>query len=502
MDILQNLWGGLQIALLPTNLLYCFIGVSIGNLIGVLPGVGPSATIALLIPLTLHESPVTAIIMLAGIYYGAMYGGTITSVLVNIPGEASSVVTCFDGHQMARNGKAGPALGIAAFGSFIAGTASLIGLMCLASPLSGIALKFGPAEYFGIMCLGLTILSFLTRGSMFKALMMAVLGLFLSYVGMDIFTGQMRFTLGLMELSGGIGLVPMLMGLFGVSEVLLNIESPEDHRDLVKTKMGSLLPSKEDWKNSAKPICRGSLIGFILGIIPGAGVILSPFVSYGVEKKLSRHPEKFGTGAIEGVAGPESANNAAAGGSFIPMFILGVPPNVTIAVLLGAMMIHGMQVGPMLLTEHPELFWGTVASMYIGNVMLLILNVPMIGLWVKILKVPGKILFPLILLFSLIGSYSMNNNLFDVYVMLIFGVFGYLARKYGFEVGPLVLAFVLGDIMEQALRQSLIGSDGSFLVFFQRPISCGALILAALLLLSNFLPSWRKRKSALMTKDI
>ena len=372
--------------------------------------------------------------MLAGIYYGAQYGGTITSILVNIPGEATSVVTCFDGHQMARKGKAGPALGIAAFGSFIAGTASLVGLMCLASPLSRMALKFGPAEYFAIMCLGLTILSFLTRGSMIKALMMAALGLFLSYVGMDIFTGQVRFNLGMMELSGGIGLVPMLMGLFGVSEVLLNIETPEN-RDLMKTQDGLPAPEQGGLETECQAHCQGSLIGFFLGIIPGAGTILAPFVTYGLEKKLSRHPEKFGTGAIEGVAGPESANNAAAGGSFIPMFILGVPPNVTIAVLLGALMIHGMQVGPMLLSEHPELFWGTVASMYIGNVMLLILNIPLIGIWVKILKVPGRILFPLILLFSLIGSFSMNNNIFDVYVMLIFGVFGYLARKFGFRGG-------------------------------------------------------------------
>ena len=410
-------------------------------------------------------------------------------------------MTTFDGYQMAKKGKAGPALGIAAFGSFIAGTLSLAGLMFLAYPLSAIALKFGPAEYFAIMCLGLTILSFLTRGSMIKALMMAALGLFLSYVGMDIFTGQVRFNLGFLELSSGIGLVPMLMGLFGVSEVLMNLESPET-RDFVKAKMGSLLPNREEWKRSAKPIARGSLIGFFLGIIPGAGTILAPFVAYGVEKKLSRHPETFGTGAIEGVAGPESANNAAAGGSFIPMFILGVPPNVTIAVLLGALMIHGMQVGPMLLREHPELFWGTVASMYIGNVMLLILNVPLIGLWVKILKVPGKILFPLILLFSLIGSFSMNNNMFDVFVMLVFGMFGYLARKFDFEVGPLVLAFVLGDMMEQALRQSLIGSDGSFLIFFTRPISAVSLFIAALLLLSNFLPFLKKRKGMLIEKDL
>lgn len=505
MDVMQNLFSGFQIAFQPTNLLYCFIGVFIGNLIGVLPGVGPSATIALLIPLTLHESPVTAIIMLAGIYYGAQYGGTITSVLVNIPGEASSVVTCFDGYQMALKGKAGPALGIAAFGSFIAGTLSLVGLMFLAYPLSSIALKFGPAEYFAIMCLGLTILSFLTRGSMIKALMMAVFGLFLSYVGMDIFTGQIRFGLGMLELSGGIGLVPMLMGLFGVAEVLVNIENPEKS-DFVQAKVGSLLPNTEEWKDSLPSIGRGSLIGFFLGIIPGAGTILAPFVTYGVEKKLSKHPEKFGTGAIEGVAGPESANNAAAGGSFIPMFILGIPPNVTIAVLMGALMIHGMQVGPMLLREHPELFWGTVASMYIGNIILLILNVPLIGLWVKILKVPGRILFPLILLFSLIGSLTMNNNMFDVFVMLTFGILGYLARRFEFEVGPLVLAFVLGDMMEQALRQSLIGSDGSFLVFFTRPISAVALLIAALLLLSNFLPVLRKRKGKrkrmLMGKDV
>ncbi len=455
MDLLQCISMGFQVTLQPVNLLYCFIGVFIGTLIGVLPGIGPVGTMAILFPITFRISPVTAMIMLAGIYYGAMYGGSTTSILVNIPGEAASVVTCLDGYQMARKGRAGPALGIAAFGSFIAGTLSLIGLMLLTVPLAEAALKFGPPEYFALMSLGLILVSYLARESMLKALAMAVLGLMLSFIGLDMITGEPRFTFDFTELLDGIGVVPLVVGLFGISEVLINLEI-EIQRTIPKTRISNLLPTLQDWKDSAKPILRGSVLGFLIGILPGAGSILASFVSYALEKRCSRTPEKFGTGMIEGVAGPESANNSAVSGGFIPLFTLGIPSNAIMALLLGAMLIHGLQPGPMLLSEHPEFFWGVVASMYVGNVMLLALNLPLIGLWIQVLRVPYRILFPLILVFCLIGAYSLNNSTGDVLIMILFGVVGYLMRKYKYEGAPIVLAFVLGPIMENAFRQSLI----------------------------------------------
>ncbi len=493
MDTFSGILSGFAASLSLANLVYCFIGVFIGTLIGVLPGIGPVGTISLLLPATFHVEPVSAIIMLAGIYYGAMYGGSTTSILVNIPGEAASVVTCLDGYQMARKGRAGAALGISAFGSFIAGTLGVIGLMFMALPLAKLALKFGPPEYFTLMCLGLTILTYLARGSMLKALSMALAGLLLSFVGMDGITGLPRFTMDIVPLMDGIGLVPIAMGIFGIAEVLINLEEIL-RQEIFETKIKGLLPNREEWRRSGGPILRGTLIGFFLGILPGGGAAISSFISYGVEKKLSPEPEKFGTGMIEGVAGPESANNAAVGGAFIPLFTLGIPANVVMAVLLGALMIHGMIPGPMLLRDHPEIFWGTVTSMYMGNVLLLLLNLPLIGMWVKILKVPYRILFPLIILFCLIGAYSLNNNTFDVLVMLIFGVAGYLMRKSGYEGAPLLLAYVLGPMMEQALRQSLLISHGSFAIFFIRPISAAALAIALILIASYFFPFLRKRR--------
>jgi len=491
---------GFQVALQPANLFFCFMGVLIGTLVGVLPGLGPVAAMSLLLPTTFHLSPVAAVIMLSGIYYGAMYGGSTTSILVNIPGEAASVITCLDGYQMARRGRAGAALGIAAFGSFIAGTLSILGLMLLAPMLAEVALKFGPPEYFSLMLLGLVIVTFLAGSSMPKALMMAAFGLFLGLIGMDIMTATPRFTFDIYFLMDGVGLVPVVMGLFGISEVLLNLESKLE-REIFETKIKGLLPNRQDWRDSAWPIVRGSVIGFFLGILPGGGAVISSFVSYGVEKKISTHPEKFGTGVIEGVAGPESANNAAAGGAFIPLLTLGIPANAVMAMLLGALTIYGMQPGPMLIKQHPDLFWGVVTSMYIGNIMLLVLNLPLIGVWVKILKIPYEYLFPLILLFCLIGAFSLNNSVGEIGLMLFFGAVGYLMKKFDYEAAPLVLAMVLGPMMENALRQSLIMANGSAAIFFTRPISLGVVLLVLALLILPMLP-WVKKKREIIAEIV
>lgn len=489
---LENLSLGFNIAFSAANLLYCFVGVLIGTLIGVLPGIGPAGAISLLLPVTFGISPVSAIIMLAGIYYGSQYGGSTTSILVNIPGEAASVVTCLDGYQMARQGRAGPALGIAAFGSFIAGTAGIIILMFLAEPLSSVALKFGPPEYFSLMILALTILTYLAQGSMIKAIIMAALGISISQIGMDLVTGHARFTFGIPELEDGVGLIPIVMGLFGIAEVLTNLEEPADVQ-ILKTKIKGLLPTLKDWLDSIGAIIRGTFLGFFLGVLPGGGAVVASFVSYAVEKRVSKRPEKFGTGVIEAVAGPESANNAATSGAFIPLFTLGIPANAVMALLLGALMIHGLMPGPLLIKQKPEIFWGTIMSMYIGNVLLLVLNLPLIGLWVKLLRVPYKILFPLILFFCVIGSYSINNSKFDVLAMVVFGIVGYLFRKFGYEPAPLVMAFILGPMLENSLRQSLLISMGSFSIFFARPIAATSLIIAMLLLVSSiFLGKQRK----------
>jgi len=494
MGILDHLGLGFGVAFTLNNLLFCFVGVLIGTLIGVLPGIGPVATISLLLPVTFGMNPVTSIIMLAGVYYGAQYGGSTTSILVNIPGEASSIVTCLDGYKMARQGRAGPALGIAAFGSFIGGTFSVIGLMLLAPILARAALKFGPPEYFALMFFGLTLVIYLCVGSVTKGLIMAAAGLALSMIGQDPVTGTTRFTMGSITLMDGVGLVPVAMGVFGIGEVLTNIEE-NIKQEIFSAKIMGLLPTLKDWKDSKWPIIRGTVIGFFMGILPGAGVVIPTFVSYAAEKRFSRYPEKFGTGVIEGVAGPETANNAAAGGSLVTLLSLGIPANVGMAVLLGAFIIHGIQPGPLLITQHPQLFWGTIASMYIGNVMLIVLNLPLIGIWIRILKVPYNILFPLILLFCFLGVYSLNNNVYEILIMLAFGIFGYLIRKFNYEGAPFLLAMVLGPMLETAFRQSMLYGDP--LILFKRPISMVLLMLGLFLTISPVFSEIARRRKRL-----
>jgi len=496
-ELFQNLYLGFSVAFLPINLFFCFVGVFLGTLVGVLPGLGPAATIALLLPITFSMPPETAIIMIAGIYYGAQYGGSTTSILVNIPGEASSVVTCIDGYQMARRGRAGPALGISALGSFIGGTLSVIGLMLLGPLLARFALKFGPPEYFSLMLLGIVILTFLSKGSMVKSFISAATGLFVGTIGVDTIYGVQRFTYGTLTLMDGIGLVPVAMGLFGVAEVLTNLEQ-EEVRDIFKTRIRGLLPTREDWKESIGPIIRGAFIGFFLGILPGGGAIMASFTSYATEKRISRRPESFGKGAIAGVAGPETANNAATGGAMIPLLSLGIPSNIIMALLIGAMMIHGIKPSCFLVKEHPQVFWGVIASMYAGNLMLVILNLPMIPLWVRLLKVPYGILFPLILLFCLIGVYTVNGNAYEVLIMVIFGAVGYLMRKAKFDPAPLVFAMVIGPIMETALRQTLLHSRGKFGIFFTRPISAVLICVSLLLLLSPLIPRVGKKRETIV----
>jgi putative tricarboxylic transport membrane protein len=496
METIQHLFYGLGVALEPANLLMCFVGVLLGTFVGVLPGLGPAATMALLLPVTYNVNPVGAIIMLSGIYYGAMYGGSTTSILLNIPGEVASIVTCLDGYQMARKGRAGPALGISAFGSFIGGTISIIGLMLIAPPLAEFALKFGPPEYFSLMIMGIVMLTFLAGDSMPKALCMASLGVFLGTVGTDVISGMERFTLNVPILIDGVGLVPVAMGLFGIGEVLLNVEQTLK-AEVFKTSLRGLLPNRDDWKRSIMPILRGSFLGFFLGILPGGGGLIASFTSYATEVKFSKHPEEFGRGAIEGVAGPETANNAGAGGAYIPLFTLGLPSNVIMALLLGAMMIYGVQPGPRMIMQHPDLFWGVVASMYMGNVMLIVLNLPLIGLWVQVLKIPYHLLFPIILLFCLVGAYSMNNNVDEITIMVIFGVLGYFFKKFSYPCAPFILAMVLGPMMERALRQSLLVSAGSGWIFLTRPISLVTLLIAFALLASTVLPVIKKKRQVL-----
>lgn len=483
-------------ALSPINLILCLVGCLVGTLIGVLPGIGPAATIALLLPVTFALPPATAIIMLSGIFYGAMYGGSTTAILVNIPGEAAAAVTCIDGYQMARQGRAGPALGIAAFGSFIAGTIAVFFLMIIAPPVAEFALKFGPPEIFSVMVFGLTMVSYLSSGSFIKALIISIAGLIIGTIGIDI-SGVFRFTFGIPDLYDGIGLVPVLMGLFGVAEVLTNLEQVMA-RQVFDTKIRGLLPNKEDWKISAGPIARGSLLGFLIGLIPGPSNTISSFVSYAVEKRLSKHPERFGNGAIEGVAGPESANNAACAGNFVPVLTLGIPTSAVMAVIMGALIIHGVAPGPLLIKNYPDIFWGTIASMYIGNVMLLVLNLPLIGIWVRVLKIPYGILFPLILLFCLVGAYANSNSLAEVNIMIFFGLVGYLMRKTGFEPAPMVMAYILCPFLEEAFRQSLIKSHGDFSIFFSRPISATILTLAFLFIILNIFTGVKNKRKLLM----
>ena len=497
MEILGGLVYGLSVTLAPANLFACFVGVFVGTLIGVLPGIGPVATMSLLLPVTYAMSPTASIILMAGVYYGAMYGGSTTSILVNIPGEAASVVTCLDGYAMARQGRAGPALAISAIGSFIGGTVSVVGLMLAAPPLAALALSFGPPEYFALMVLGFAILAFLSGTSMLKSLLMGAVGILLGTVGVDTISGASRFVYGVPELLDGVGIVPVAMGLFGVGEVLTNVEQRLT-RDVFVERVDSLWPSREDWCRSAGAVARGTGIGFLLGLLPGGGTIIASFAAYGVERRLSREPERFGRGAIEGVAAPETANNAATGSAFIPMLTLGIPANAVMAILLGALMVHGLQTGPMLMREAPQIFWGTVASMYVGNVLLLVLNLPLLPLWVRLLDVPYTLLFPLILLFCVVGAYSLANSVTDVFLMIGFGVLGWALRRGGYEVAPLVLALVLGPLMETALRQSLILSSGSPAVFLTRPLSAALLVAAAGLLAA---PLVLRRRLAVGVED-
>jgi putative tricarboxylic transport membrane protein len=492
MGFLENLASGFAVALTPTNLLFAAIGAVLGTAIGVLPGLGPPATIALLLPATYKISATSAVIMLSGIFYGAMYGGSTTSILLNIPGEAASVVTCLDGYKMARQGRAGPALGISAIGSFIAGSLSIVGLSLLAPPLAAFALRFGPPEYFALILMGLLMAVYLSEGSVLKGLISGTLGLLLGMVGLDPVQGAERFTLGQPQMTDGFNFVVVAMGLFGIAEVLRNLEAPEV-REVFRASLRGLLPTREDWRQCWASVTRGSLLGFFIGVLPGGGSIISSFVAYAVEKRVSRTPERFGQGAIEGVAAPEAANNAAAGSSFIPLLTLGIPGNASIAMIFVALMIHGVRPGPLLIQEHPDLFWGVVASMYLGNLLLLGLNLPLIGLWVRLLDVPYRFLAVLVVVICIVGAYSVNNSAFDVGTMVAFGVVGFLMGKLGFPPAPMVLALILGPQLERTLQQSLIAARGNALVFFQRPISSALLMAAALVML---LPAvrWARRR--------
>ena len=499
LDVLGHLGYGFSVILTPETLLSCLVGVLLGTLIGVLPGIGAGAAISILLPISFKMTPVSSLVMLTGIFYGAMYGGSTTSILVNIPGESASVMTCLDGYQMARQGRAGPALGISAFGSFIAGTFSIIMIMVVAPPLAEAALKFGYPEFFALILLGITMVSYLARGSKIKALMVAALGMMVATIGQDPVKGIERFSYGILTLMDGVGLVPVIMGIFGIPEILENIEVSLK-QEVYQTKIKGLLPNRQDWKESGWPIVRGTVIGFFLGLLPGVGAMIPTFISYAVEKRISKTPEKFGTGTIAGVAGPEAANNAGVGGSLIPLLTLGIPPTAIMALLMGALMMQGVQVGPLLIKEHPEVFWGLVASMYVGNGMLLLLNLPLIGLWVKILKIPYRVLFPLIILFTIVGSYSISGNKYDILVMLIMGGLGYLMKKFHYEPAPFIFTFILGSMFEEKFRQSLLYSSGSFLVFIQRPISA-SFVVAAFLLLVSPLGSLFLRKRALVITE-
>ncbi|MBD2748809.1 tripartite tricarboxylate transporter permease [Microvirga sp. BT688] len=499
-DLFSNLSLGFGVALTPINLGLAFLGCLVGTLIGVLPGVGPIATIAMLLPITFGLDPTGALIMLAGIYYGAQYGSSTTAILVNIPGESTSVVTTLDGHQMARQGRAGVALGIAAIGSFFAGTVATLVIAALGGPLTRLALVFGPAEYFSLMVMGLVIAVVLARGSILKAVAMILLGVLLSTVGTDLETGEERMTFGLPFLADGIDFAVLAMGIFGIAEIMRNLDHTE-HRDVVRQAIGRLLPNRDDFKQSYKPVLRGTLIGAILGILPGNGAVLGPFAAYTVEKKLAKDPKRFGRGAIEGVAGPESANNAGAQTSFIPLLTLGIPPNAVMALMVGAMTIHGIIPGPQVMTKNPTLFWGMIASMWVGNLMLLIINLPLVGLWVRLLKVPYRLMFPAILMFCCIGIYSINSLPTDVMFIGLFGLVGYMLIKFGFEPAPLLLGFVLGKLMEENLRRALIISRGEITTFISHPVSAALLLVAAVVLLVALLPSVSKGREEVFLED-
>ena len=500
MDLFSNLATGFGVALTLGNLWYCLIGCLLGTLIGVLPGIGPVATIAMLLPITYALQPVSALIMLAGIYYGAQYGGSTTAILVNLPGEASSAVTCLDGHQMARKGRAGAALTIAALGSFFAGCVGTVLLAGFAAPMSELALKFGPAEYSSLMTLGMIGAVVLAHGSILKAIAMIVLGLLLGLVGTDVNSGLARFSFGIPELTDGIGTAVVAMGLFGFAEILVNLES-QSERSILHQKITSLMPNREETRRAIPAVLRGTAIGSALGILPGGGALLASFAAYGLEKKVSKNPKEFGTGAVEGVAGPESANNAAAQTSFIPLLTLGIPPNAVMALMVGAMTIHNIQPGPQVMTSNPGLFWGLIASMWIGNLMLVVLNLPLIAMWIKLLTVPYRLMYPAILLFSCIGVYSLSNSTFDVFTTAAFGLIGYIFIKLECEPAPMILGYVLGPLLEENLRRAMLLSRGDPTVFVTRPISAVMLVLAALLLLTFVLPAFRKQREVVFVES-
>ena len=499
-QLLHNLSLGFAVAFNWLNILFCLVGVLLGTLVGVLPGIGPVATIAMLLPVTFTLPPTPALIMLAGIYYGAQYGGSTTSILVNLPGEPASVVTCLDGYQMARKGRAGPALATAAIGSFFAGCVATVVVAMFAPPLAEVALKFAPADYFSLMALGLVAAIVLAHGSLLKAIAMVILGLLLGLVGTDINSGVQRFAFDITELNDGVGFVNVVMGLFGVAEVVKNIELKESSQ-VFAGKVGRIMPSKEDWRRMWKPILRGTAIGSVLGVLPGGGALLASFGAYTLEKKISKYGNEFGTGAIEGVAAPESANNAGAQTSFIPLLTLGIPSNATMALMMGAMMIQGIAPGPQVMNERPDLFWGLITSMWIGNLMLVLLNLPLIGIWIRLLAVPYRILFPLMLLFMGLGAYSVSNNRFDVLLMVLFGILGYAFIKLDCEPAPLILGFILGPMMEENLRRTMVLSYGSPWVFFTRPLSATFLLAAAILLFIVLAPNIRRKRKEVFVED-
>ena len=498
METVQSLILGFSVALQPAMLWYAFLGCVVGTLVGVLPGIGPLAGISILLPLTFGLDATKAIVMLAGIYYGSQYGGSTTSILLRIPGEASSVMTCIDGNAMAKKGRAGAALCIAAVGSFVAGTFGVVMLTLVAPPLANFALGFGPPEYTALLVLGLLFLAYMSTGSLIRTLLMAALGLLLGTIGIDVMTGHFRYSFDIPELGDGIGIVPVAVGLFGLGEIL-STPSRQVTAEVIRPKFRELWPSREEWRQSALPIARGSVLGFVIGIIPGSAHIISSFMSYALEKRVSKTPEAFGKGAVAGVAGPESANNSASTGSFVPMLALGIPTGPVIAVLMAALLIHGVPPGPTLVNDHPNVFWGFVASMYVGNLMLLALNLPLVGLFVNLLRIPYAYLYPLIIMFCVIGVYEVNNSIIDVWIMLIMGAVGYGLKKFEFDPAPLVLGLVIAPIFEMSLRQSLIMSDGTWMIFLQRPIalvllalSAGLLALSAIAMVSRR-GDWRTR---------
>lgn len=503
MDLISNLMLGFSVAATPINLLYCFIGCLLGTLIGVLPGVGPVATIAMLLPATYALPPVAALIMLAGIYYGAQYGGSTTAILVNLPGEASSVVTTIDGYQMARKGRAGPALAAAGLGSFFAGCVGTLILAAFAAPLTELAFKFGPAEYFSLMVLGLIGAVVLASGSLVKAIAMIILGLLMGLIGTDVNSGVARYSFDIPELTDGVGFVVVAMGVFGYGEIIFNLSRPEDEREVFTSGVTGLFPTAEDFKNMIPAVLRGTALGSLLGVLPGGGALLAAFAAYTVEKKTKLRPGEvpFGQGNIRGVAAPEAANNAGAQTSFIPLLTLGIPPNAVMALMVGAMTIHNVQPGPQVMTSNPQLFWGLIASMWLGNLMLIILNLPLIGMWIKLLTVPYRFLFPAIILFCAVGVYSTNNNSFDIWMVAVFGFIGYIFVKIGCEPQPLLLGFILGPMMEENLRRALLLSRGDWTVFVTRPLSGSLLFVALILLVIVLLPSVKSKREEAFVEE-